>query len=207
MIDRYIQNHTTAEDEILAQLYRETHLRVLNPRMLSGPVQGKLLEMISCMINPQRILEIGTYTGYSAICLARGLASNGMLHTIEVNPELDEIASKYFRLAGLENRIMRHTGDALHIIPVLEEIFDLVFIDAAKDHYPDYYSVVFDKVRQGGFIIADNVLWDGKVVHQSKKPDRETAGIIAFNDLVQGDDRVENVIISDRDGLMIIRKK
>ncbi len=207
MIDRYIQHHTTAEDEILAQLYRETHLRVLNPRMLSGPVQGKLLEMISCMINPIRILEIGTYTGYSAICLARGLASNGMLHTIEVNPELDEIASKYFRLSGLENRIMRHTGDALHIIPVLEEIFDLVFIDAAKDHYPDYYSVVFDKVRQGGFIIADNVLWDGKVVHQSKKPDRETAGIIAFNDLVQGDDRVENVMISDRDGLMIIRKK
>jgi len=207
MIDRYIQHHTTAEDEILAQLYRETHLRVLNPRMLSGPVQGKLLEMISCMINPQRILEIGTYTGYSAICLARGLASNGMLHTIEVNPELDEIAGKYFRLANLENKIVRHTGDALHIIPVLEEIFDLVFIDAAKDHYPDYYSVVFDKVRQGGFIIADNVLWDGKVVHQSKKPDRETAGIIAFNDLVQGDDRVENVMISDRDGLMIIRKK
>ena len=207
MIDRYIQHHTTAEDEILAQLYRETHLRVLNPRMLSGPVQGKLLEMISCMINPLRILEIGTYTGYSAICLARGLAPKGVLHTIEVNPELDEIASKYFRLAGLENRIMRHTGDALHIIPALEEIFDLVFIDAAKDHYPDYYSVVFDKVRQGGFIIADNVLWDGKVVHQSKKPDRETAGIIAFNDLVQGDDRVENVMISDRDGLMIIRKK
>jgi predicted O-methyltransferase YrrM len=207
MTDRYIQHHTTAEDEILAKLYRETHLRVLNPRMLSGPVQGKLLEMISRMISPQRILEIGTYTGYSAICLARGLAPDGVLHTIEVNPELDEISFKYFRLANLEKRIVRHTGDALPIIPVLEETFDLVFIDAAKEHYPDYYRVVFDKVRQGGFIIADNVLWDGKVVHQSKNPDRETAGIIAFNDLVQGDDRVENVMLSDRDGLMIIRKK
>lgn len=207
MLDGYIQNHTTAEDEILAQLYRETHLRVLNPRMLSGPVQGKLLEIFSRMMNPLAILEIGTYTGYSAICLARGLAPGGVLHTIEVNPELDEIAGKYFKIAGLEKKIVRHTGDALHIIPSLEEIFDLVFIDAAKEHYPDYYSLVFDKVRTGGIILADNVLWDGKVVHQSKKPDKETAGIIAFNDMVQQDVRVENVMISDRDGLMIIRKK
>lgn len=207
MFEGYIQNHTTAEDQILAQLYRETHLRVLNPRMLSGPVQGKLLEIFSRMMNPGRILEIGTYTGYSAICLARGLAPGGVMHTIEINPELDEIAIKYFKLAGLERSIIRHTGDALHIIPSLEDIFDLVFIDASKEHYPDYYNMVFDKVRTGGIILADNVLWDGKVIHHGKKPDKETAGIIAFNDMVQQDVRVENVMISDRDGLMIIRKK
>jgi caffeoyl-CoA O-methyltransferase len=207
MIERYIQDHTTPEDELLAKLYRETHLKALYPRMLSGPVQGKLLEMISRMVHPERILEIGTYTGYSAICLAKGLAPKGLLHTIEVNPELDEIAFKYFRLAGLEKRIIRHNGDALEVIPAIKEVFDLVFIDAAKEYYPDYYRVVFDKVRKGGFIIADNVLWDGKVLHNNKKPDKDTTGIINFNEIVQSDDRVENVMISDRDGLMIILKR
>ncbi len=206
MFEKYIIDHTSPEDEVLASLNRETHLKVLYPRMLSGHVQGRILEMISRMIRPERILEIGTYTGYSAICLAKGLTKDGFLHTIEINPELDEIAGRYFIKAGLESRIIRHTGDALEIIPKLNEQFDLVFIDAAKEHYPDYYRLVFDKVKKGGFIMADNALWDGKVVSDKNAPDKETQGIMTFNDLVQQDDRVENVLLSDRDGLMVIRK-
>ena len=205
-IETYITDHTSPEDDLLKRLNRETHLKVLNPRMLSGHVQGRFLEMISKMIRPQRILEIGTYTGYSAICLAKGLAGNGILHTIEVNPELEEFAKRYFREAGLESQIIQHGGDALELIPQIDETFDLVFIDAAKESYLDYYHLIFDKVRKGGFILADNALWDGKVVDPNQVQDKETQGIIAFNDFIRKDDRVENLLLSLRDGIMIIRK-
>ena len=203
----YAEAHTSDELPLLARLSRETHLTQVYPRMLAGNLQGTLLRLISHMVKPKRILEIGTFTGYSAICLARGLAENGLLHTIDINDELTDMAFKYFGQAGLTEKIIMHTGDAREIIPGLRDNFDLVFIDGDKEQYLEYYQRIMKKLKTGGFIIADNVLWDGKVVHQSKKPDRETAGIIAFNNLVQGDDRVENVIISDRDGLMIIRKK
>jgi len=205
-IETYITDHTSPEDDLLKRLNRETHLKVLNPRMLSGHVQGRFLEMISKMIRPQRILEIGTYTGYSAICLAKGLAGNGILHTIEVNPELEEFAKRYFREAGLESQIIQHGGDALELIPQIDETFDLVFIDAAKESYLDYYHLIFGKVRKGGFILADNALWDGKVVDPNQVQDKETQGIIAFNDFIRKDDRVENLLLSLRDGIMIIRK-
>ena len=206
MIEKYIQDHTSPEDEILARLYRETHLKVLNPRMLSGHVQGKFLEMVSRMINPSRILEIGTYTGYSAICLARGLDKNGILHTIEINAELREFAKRYFHKAGIEKQIIQHTGDAVDIIPRIDELFDLVFIDAAKENYLHYYQLIFDKVRKGGFILADNALWDGKVVDPPENQGKETRGIATFNDYIQKDDRVENVLLSVRDGIMLVRK-
>ena len=205
-IETYITDHSSPEDDLLKRLNRETHLKVLNPRMLSGHVQGRFLEMISKMIRPQRILEIGTYTGYSAICLAKGLAGNGILHTIEVNPELEEFAKRYFREAGLESQIIQHGGDALELLPQIDETFDLVFIDAAKESYLDYYHLIFDKVRKGGFILADNALWDGKVVDPNQVQDKETQGIMAFNDFIRKDDRVENVLLSLRDGIMIIRK-
>ncbi len=197
-LEEYIENHTSPEPELLYELRRRTFIHTAFPRMLSGPVQGRFLEMISRMIRPQRILEIGTFTGYSAICLAQGLAENGILRTIEAEGAYVEIAREYFEKAGLTDKINLHEGDALEIIPALDEAFDLVFIDAAKEHYCDYYDLVFDKVRKGGFILADNTLWDGKVV--------ETGGIVAFNKMVQADERVENVMLSVRDGLMLIRK-
>jgi predicted O-methyltransferase YrrM len=205
-IENYIGRHTSPEDEVLARLYRETHLKVLNPRMLSGHVQGVFLEMISRMVHPRRVLEIGTYTGYSAICLARGLSEDGILHTIEVNPELAGFSKRYFKEAGVESRIIQHTGDALKIIPLIGEMFDLVFIDAAKEYYPDYYHSVFRKVKSGGFILADNALWDGKVAAKHSKADKETIGIAEFNNIVQKDERVQNVLLAMRDGMMMIRK-
>ncbi len=183
-----------------------TFLHTPYPRMLSGQVQGQFLGMISRMINPGRILEIGTFTGYSAICLAGGLAPGGMLHTIEAEPSYAEIAREYFRKAGLENYIELHDGDALEIIQQLDETFDLVFIDAAKEHYLDYYKAVFDKVKTGGFILADNALWDGRVLEGDRAGDPETRGIIRFNEEIQNDVRVENVLVSIRDGVMLVRK-
>jgi len=174
--------------------------------MLSGPVQGRFLEMISRMIRPQRILEIGTFTGYSAICLAQGLAEGGVLHTIEAEAMYADLALEFFSKADLMEKIILHEGDALKIIPELDEIFDLVFIDAAKEHYCDYYDLVLDKVRKGGFILADNTLWDGKVLEEGGKGEPETRGIVAFNKLVQEDERVENVLLSLRDGVSVIRK-
>lgn len=205
-IEQYIINHTTSESEILGRLNRETHLKVLNPRMLSGQVQGKFLEMISRMIQPKTILEIGTYTGYSAICLARGLKKDGILHTIEINPELEGIASEYITASGLRKQIRQHIGDAGVIIPTLDETFDLVFLDADKENYLQYYQLIFEKINQGGFLVADNALWDGKVVNTGFKTDKETRGIQAFNTFVQTDKRVENVLVSIRDGIMLVRK-
>jgi predicted O-methyltransferase YrrM len=205
-IDKYISNHTSPESDVLSKLNRETHLRILNPRMLSGHIQGKFLEMISRMIRPESILEIGTYTGYSAICLAKGLKNGGILHTIEINQELEIIARDYIAKAGLQNVIRQHIGDALKIIPTLNEEFDLVFIDADKENYLRYYQMAFDSVKKGGFILADNALWDGKVVESDLQADKETRGIKAFNDFVQNDARVENVLLSIRDGVMLVCK-
>jgi predicted O-methyltransferase YrrM len=205
-LENYITDHTSAEQEVLRELNRETHVKVLFPRMMSGHLQGKFLQMVSWMIRPGRVLEIGTYTGYSAICLAGGLKDQGVVHTIEINPELEDIILKYVVKAGLSDKIQLHIGDAIDIIPDLDETFDLVFIDADKENYLNYYHLVFDKVREGGFILADNALWDGKVVEEKKRYDKETEGIIKFNDFVQNDDRVENVLLPVRDGIMIIRK-
>ena len=205
-IEKYINEHTGNEDLILQELNRETHLKVQYPRMLSGYIQGKFLKAISYMIRPDNILEIGTYTGYSAICLATGLKNGSLLHTIEINPEIEDFAKKYFRKAGLESCIKQYIGNALNIIPEIDEMFDLVFIDADKENYLKYYKLVFDKVRKGGFILADNALWGGKVVLPVKHADKETIGVIKFNDFVQSDDRVENVLLPLRDGIMLMRK-
>jgi caffeoyl-CoA O-methyltransferase len=202
----YALRHSSPEDDILTGLYRETYLQTVYPNMIAGPVQGKLLEMISKMLKPARILEIGTFTGYSGICLARGLAEGGILHTIDVNDETMDMAKRYFGLAGLADRIITHTGDALSVIPKIEESFDLVFIDADKEQYLQYYYAVFGKLKAGGYILADNVLWGGKVLHGAKSADKETRGIIEFNTFVSQDTRIEKLLIPLRDGLFLMRK-
>lgn len=206
-IDKYILDHIDAEDELLKELDRETNLKVLGARMISGHLQGQVLTFLSKMIQPKSILELGTFTGYSAICLAKGLADGGSLHTIEIDDELESIAAKYFKKAGLEEKIQQHIGSALDIVPQLSESFDLVFIDADKREYLSYYDLVFDKVPSGGYIVADNTLWSGKVVETAKKDDHQTLGIIEFNKKLQADKRVEKVILPLRDGMTVIRKK
>ncbi len=202
----YISEHTTKEDDILHELYRETHLKVLHPRMISGHVQGKFLELLSTMISPTRILEIGTYTGYSAICLAKGLKKEGKLYSIDKNDELKELAQKYINKAGFTEKIELITGNALEEIDKLSENFDLVFIDGNKDEYVEYFIKVFDKVVEGGYIIADNVLWNQKVLHKTMEKDYDTKAIKEFNDLIYHNAKTENVIVPIRDGLNIIRK-
>ncbi len=204
--EKYIKEHCSPENEILAELNRETNLKALFPRMLSGHVLGKFLEIVGFMVRPNRILEIGTYTGYATICLAKCLAEKGLIHTIELNPELDYISTKYFKKSNVEDKVVKYTGNALEIIQTIDEKFDLVFIDADKENYLNYYQLVFDKMEKGGIILADNALWDGKVLNQTDNSDKETKGIIDFNDFVQQDDRVENVLIPLRDGVMLIRK-
>lgn len=206
-LERYIEEHVTAEDPLLTELDRETHLRVVQSRMISGHVQGRLLEMLVLMLRPQRILEIGTFTGYSAICMARGLSDGGELHTIEVNDELEEFAAGYFVRSGLSDRITQHIGSALDIVPSLGR-FDLVFIDGDKREYPQYYDMVMThSVHSGTFLLADNILWYGKVIENVPQSDRHTRAIRQFNDRVVEDDRVENVILPIRDGLNLIRVK
>ena len=205
-IENYIESYTTPETNDLRLLNRETHLKTFYPNMLSGSVQGKFLEMISRMIRPDRILEIGTFTGYSAISLARGLSENGKLITLEINEEMKTFISEYVEKSGLNDKIELIIGNALEIIPDLNEEFDLVFIDADKEQYIDYYELVIKKLKQGGFILADNVLWGGKVLESNTMSDKETKGIKAFNEHVKNDDRVEQVMLSVRDGLMLIRK-
>ncbi len=206
-IEEYILNHSDSEDPILAELNRETNLKILRPRMLSGHLQGKILEMISKMINPEKILELGTYTGYSAICLAKGLKESGILHTIEINDELEDFILKYLKKAGLDQKVKLHFGDARKLVPEINEQFDLVFIDADKREYLEYYSILFDFVKPGGFILADNVLWSGKVIELESPDDEYTKGIFEFNKFIKNDNRVEKVILPLRDGLTLIRKK
>lgn len=206
-IEEYSKYLSEQENEILTQLRRETNLNVLMPRMISGPYQGLLLKFISKMINPEKILEIGTFTGYSTICLAQGLAKNGSIITIEKNDQLKSITQKYFKLTKLSNKIKQLFGEALKIIPEINDYFDLVFIDADKREYYDYYNLIFDKVKKGGFILADNVFWNGKVIKPVEKKDSYTKGIIKFNEFVVQDQRVEKITLNLRDGLMILRKK
>ena len=205
LLDEYIEAHTTNADAVLAELYRETHLHVMNPRMASGPVQGQFLQFIVQMLKPKRVLEIGTFTGYSTICLAKKLPEGGRLTTIEANVEYEEIIQKHFDKAQVTNKIDLIFGDAKQVIPNLPDGFDLVFIDADKISYPTYYDLVIDKVNAGGFILADNVIWEGKVLNANTK-ERDTQAIITFNNKVQNDPRVENVLLPIRDGLMMVRK-
>ncbi len=221
-LEKYAELNTSDELPVLARLTRETHLTQVYPRMLSGHLQGTFLRMISCLVKPFRILEIGTFTGYSAICLASGLTDRSfhqsssseskkkpekaMLHTIEVDPELELIIRKYLHEAGIEEKVVLHIGNALEIIQTLDEPWDLVFIDADKPNYLNYYKMLIDRLSPGGMIIADNALWDGKVLNPDTKS-KDTRGIIEFNEYVQQDDRVENVLLPVRDGLMLIRKK
>jgi predicted O-methyltransferase YrrM len=205
-LEKYIQSCTSSEDDLLTQLERETFQKIVHPRMLSGHKLGIMLRMISHMIRPRKILEVGTYTAYGSICLAQGLAEDGIMHTIEVNVELEEMIGRYLAEAGLKEKVITHFGDALRIIPTLDETFDLVFIDAAKEEYLDYYRMVIGRVRPGGFILADNILWDGKVLDPEKNHDKETQALVEFARFVHQDERVENTILPVRDGLMLIRK-
>jgi caffeoyl-CoA O-methyltransferase len=201
----YAEKHTTADTPLLHALERETHLTTLSPRMLSGHLQGRFLSMISRMMQPSCILEIGTFTGYSALCLAEGLTEGGVLYALEADDELETIINKYIKASDHKNRIQLIIGDALRIIPTLDAVFDIVFIDAAKREYPAYYEAVIGKVRAGGLIIADNVLWSGKVVQDKK--DEDTAIIDAFNKMIQDDSRVDNILLPLRDGLMVAMKR
>jgi caffeoyl-CoA O-methyltransferase len=205
-IDAYAAAFTGEEPELLSALNRETWTRILYPRMLSGHMQGRILSMFSKMLQPSRILEIGTYTGYSAICLAEGLASGGTLDTIDINEELAPMISRYINASAFADSITLHTGNALDIISVLPGTFDLVFIDADKENYSRYFDMVIDRVPSGGMIIADNVLWSGKVLEHSGEHDRETESIRTFNRKVHADQRVENLLLPVRDGLMLLRK-
>ena len=207
-LQQYCEAHTSPETEVLKKLNRETYAKIMMPRMLSGHIQGRTLAMFSQMLRPDNILEIGTYTGYSGICLAEGLTENGKLHTIDINDELEDFVRNYFAEAGIENKVNYLLGNAMEIIPTLTETFDLVFIDADKINYANYYDLVIDKVRSGGFIIADNVLWSGKVLEKyRKKLDKDTEALLQFNEKVQQDERVENVLLPIRDGLLVMRKK
>ena len=204
-LEAYASAHSTKEPGLLKQLWRETHLKVLSPGMLSGHIQGRFLSMMSQLIRPAQILEIGTFTGYSAICLAEGLSENGILHTIEVNTELVDIIERYFKESGFKEKLKLHIGDAKQVLNSLDGPFDLVFIDADKENYVNYYNLVFDKVRPGGIIIADNTFWHGNVLTTDRG--KETLGIKTFNEMIKKDQRIEKVMLTLRDGLLIIRKK
>ncbi len=203
-IDQYARDHSSEESSLLKKIHRDTHAEVLMPRMVSGHLQGRFLSMISNMIKPKAILEIGTYTGYSAICLAEGLAEGGRLITIDINEELEARVSGYFKEAGLEQKIDYRIGDAVELIPGLKESFDLVFLDADKENYQLYFDLIFDKMAVGGFLLADNVLWSGKVV--GAKEDKDTKAIKSFNNRITNDLRLEKMLLPLRDGIMMVRK-
>ena len=199
-LEEYLLSHIDKEDILLKQLDRDAHVNLLRPRMLSGHLQGSLLKMFCRMIQPQYILEIGTYTAYATLCLASGAQDDAEIHTIEVNDELEDFILKYLHKSKLKDKIHLHIGDAMQIIPTIDCIFDLVFIDANKRHYNEYYDLIFNKVRPGGLIIADNTLWDGKVLEKPHHTDKQTIGIQEFNDRIAHDERVEKVILPIRDG-------
>ncbi len=206
-LEKYILNHIDKEDELLATLDRDTHLYHLRPRMVSGHLQGRILKMFCRMIRPQRILELGTFTGYSALCLAEGLCEGGEVHTIEIDDEIEDFTRSHLARSPYGNRIKLMIGDAVEIVPTLSDTYDLVFIDANKRDYLKYYELVLPKVRPEGFILADNTLWDGKVVTDPHSRDAQTVGIERFNDFIATDNRVEKVILPLRDGLTILWKK
>lgn len=206
-LDNYVCAHTENEPKVLQELNRETHVNVLKPRMLSGHFQGRVLSLISHMIQPTDILEIGTYTGYSAICLAEGMKPNGHLVTIDKNEELEDMVKEYIQKSGNEDRIKPLIGDAMQLVPELKREFDIVFIDADKSNYINYYNMVFDKVRKGGYIIFDNVLWSGKVLEEVKPNDKDTQVLVELNRMIHEDHRVQEVLLPIRDGLLIARKK
>jgi len=204
-IQEYISGHSEDEPSYLTELSRETHLKVIQPRMITGHYQGRVLSMLSKIIGPTNILEIGTYTGYSALCLAEGLTPNGQLHTIDINEELVEIQNKYFRKAGFSNHIYQHTGDALNIIPSLKLQFDLVFIDAEKKEYTRYFEAVLPKTRSGSVILSDNVLWSGKVVKALEVNDKATKALLSYNQMLKENPKIETVMLPIRDGLTLSR--
>lgn len=203
-IQQYAELHTSPESSILKKINRETHAHVLMPRMLSGQLQGRFLSIISHMLKPERVLEIGTYTGYSALCFAEGLSEKGKIVTIDINEELESRVRKTFGESPYHNKIDYRIGNALEIIPTLNEIFDLIFIDADKVNYSKYYDLVFDKLKVNGILLADNVLWSGQVI--SPDPDKDTRAILDFNKKIQIDPRIENVLLTIRDGVMLVRK-
>ena len=206
-LDKYVCAHTENEPSVLKELNRDTHVNVLKPRMLSGHFQGRVLSLLSHMIQPLDILEIGTYTGYSAICLAEGMKAGGHLVTIDINEELKEMVLDYIEKSGNAGKIKPLIGDAIEIIPSLKREFDIVFIDADKSNYISYYNIVFDKVRPGGYIIFDNVLWSGKVIKELKPNDKDTLTLVELNKLIHEDHRVQEVLFPIRDGLLVARKK
>ncbi|MCG2461205.1 O-methyltransferase [Flavobacteriaceae bacterium F89] len=205
LLENYIADNSQEEPELLKELTRETHLKVLRPRMITGHFQGRVLSMLSKIINPSAILEIGTYTGYSALCLAEGLRKEGRLHTIDINEELCDIQQRYFLRSGFAPQIVQHIGDALDIIPTLDTVFDLVFIDAEKTSYDDYFEAVIKKTRPGSIILSDNVLWSGKVVEPLDAKDKATESLLKYNSKLKNDQRIETVVLPIRDGLTLSR--
>jgi len=206
-IDQYVVEHSQQEPTVLQELSKETWQKVLNPRMLSGAFQGRVLSMISKLIRPKNVLEIGTYTGYSAICIAEGLAEEGSIDTLDINEELEDLQNKYFERSGYRGRIQQHFGNALEIIPTFEKKFDLVFIDADKSNYPNYFNLIIDKMNSGGVILSDNVLWSGKVVETLNPKDIDTKALLEYNIMLSKDERVETILLPIRDGLTISRVK
>ena len=206
-LEEFIEQHSSPESDLLKNINRETWAKVLQPRMLSGHLQGRVLSMLSHMIQPKNILEIGTYTGYAAICLAEGLVENGELHTIDVNEELEDFIMSNFKESPHSNQLHFHLGNALEIIPTLKKDWDLVFIDADKENYSNYYKLLIDNMKSGSYIIADNVLWSGKVTDDYNKLDEETKALVDYSKMIQDDERVENVLFPIRDGLQVARKK
>ena len=205
-IEEYCEAHSTPEPELLYRLNRETNLKVMNPRMLSGHIQGMFLTSIVRMMQPKAVLEIGTYTGYATLCMADGLPDDGIIDTIEVDVELEDMIRKYFSQSSNKEKINLHIGDAVEVIPTLDKTYDLVFMDADKEEYIRYYELVLPKVRKGGYILADNVLWSGKVLQEVKSGDKDTPAIRQFNDYVLQDERVRNFLLPLRDGIMVIEK-
>ena len=207
VLDEYIVAHSEAEPELLQQLTRETHQKILQPIMLSGPYQGRVLSMISKLKQPKSILELGTFTGYATLCLAEGLQKDGEIHTIDVNEELVDFQRKYFDASAYGSQIFQHLGNALDIIPKLEKTFDMIFIDADKPNYVNYFHLLIDKLNVGGIMLSDNVLWHGKVVEPLDAKDASTTAVLAYNILLKNDPRIETVVLPIRDGLTISRKK
>lgn len=206
-LENYILEHISPEDELLYELNRKTHLHILRPRMLSGHLQGQILKMMCQMIQPKNILEIGTFTGYSCICMAQTLPDDGFIDTIDIDDEIEPFTQSFFDKSGLAHKIKMHIGDALDVMPKLEKKYDLIFMDGDKRQYPNYYKQVYDMLNPGGYILADNILWDGKVIEPVDPNDTYTQGILEFNQIVKNDPRVEKVIFPFRDGIFVIRKK